>query len=368
MFVSAYCFQQSSVRTAGEEVHLARAERTLAGELPQLPQQLPLHWQHRAWLAPLAFMVLLQAIGYFRQPAEAAINREGIDTAAQQRAAEVAAQLVEKTQSLEPLPGLDEAERKEVEKLKQSVQEVAENMKHLEQATPREALSELEQRARAAESLAETLGEADATKLSAEMLAEMEHHADTADLAGALQADDADKVAAEANKLAEKLADKKTSLEERQRINEALKKSLEAANSKDEQSAVGKHLQETQKHLQEKKSNLASKRLRDLARSMSRRAERSRSAQQLQQMARNLRSAGQQIFGRQNSGIQKLAQQQNSGQAGSAPRVSSARQISLAQLMAGQPQAAQSASGAQQPGQQSGHTGGNGTSTRGSRW
>jgi hypothetical protein len=350
MFVSAYCFERAVSRTAGEALHLGRAGRVLVEELPQLKKQLPARLQPRVALTPLVFVVVLQLIGYWQPATEVAANVPAIDPEAQQRASEIAATLAEKAAALDPLPGLNEKENKQVEELKQSLEQAAEQMKHLEDSTPREALNQLEQRARAAEELAEALGESEADKLSSEMLAEMERHADTADLAAALQNDDTDEIAAEATKLADKLEDKKLSLEERKRIQEALKKSLEVANKKDRQSNVGKHLRDAQQHLNEKKPALASKRLRDLAQSMSRRAQRNRSSRQLQQLARNLRSAGQQIFGRQNSGIQRLAQQQN--QAGAAPRVSSARQISLAQLMAGQPHGQPSANQQQvlQPG------------------
>jgi hypothetical protein len=332
MFTSAYAFALQTAQTPGEQLHLRRTAGVLAAELPILKRQIPIVWRHRIWIAPTALIAITFAASFWH-PAVAAIPDATVSPDSRQQAKEMAAVLAERAQALGPLPGLDQAERKQLESLKQSIDEAAKTLPSLESATPRKLLGELEQRARAAESLAESLGEKDAERLSDEMLGEMEQHADTADLAAALRADDAEQIAAEAQKLADQLADKALPQEQRQRLAKAFKKSLAAANETDRKSALGKQLAEIERQLQKKQPGAASKRLRDLAQSMTRRKQRQRSSRQLQQLARNLRRAGQQIFGNRSAGLQQLSQAQPPANQG-LQRPGNPRPIPLSQLMA----------------------------------
>lgn len=357
MFLSAFCFEQSPERTPGQEAHLRRALETLEVERPKLAKQLPIAWTHRSWLVPLVFVVAWQFVDLRAAPVAAA-PRETIDDEARRNAADLSETLAKDVDGLKPDASLDEKEREQIDALKKSIEETAEKLKDLKDATPREALTELEQRARAAESLADSLSGAD-EKLSEEMLDEMARHADTADLADALRADDAEQIANEASKLADKIAQPDASLEEKKRVADAFKKTMEAANANDKQSEVGKKLAEANEELQKRKQGLASKKLKELAEDKRKQQQRRQSTKQLQQLAKNLRKSGQQIFGRNTSGLQRLAQNAQQQPAGGLQKVGTPKQIPLVQLQPAGPQGTGSQGNSQKllnptPGQQAG--------------
>lgn len=339
MFLSAYCFEQLPERTPGQEAHLRRALATLDLERPQLRKQLPIAWTHRSWLVPLVFIVGWQLIDLQARPV-AAGPTETIDDEARRNAAELSQTLAKDVESLKPDASLEEKEREQVDALKKSIQETAEKLKDLKDATPREALTELEQRARAAESLADSLS-GGSEKLSEEMLDEMARHADTADLADALRADDAEQIANEASKLADKIAQPDASLEEKKRVADAFKKTMEAADAKDKKTDVGKKLDEANEELQKRKQGLASKKLKELADAKRKQQQRRQSTKQLQQLAKNLRKSGQQIFGRNTAGLQRLQQNQQQQLAGGPQKVGTPKQIPLVQLQPAGQQGAQ---------------------------
>lgn len=363
MFLSAYCFEQLSDRTPGQEAHLRRALAALEVERPNLRRQLPIAWTHRSWLVPLVFVVGWQFVDLRAKPVEAGPT-ETIDDEARRNAAELSKTLAKDVESLKPDASLEEKEREQVDALKKSIQETAEKLKDLKDATPREALTELEQRARAAESLADSLS-GGSQKLSEEMLDEMARHADTADLADALRADDAEQIANEASKLADKINQSDASLEEKKRVADAFKKTMDAANANDKKTDVGKKLEEVNEELRKRKQGLASKKLKELADAKRKQQQRRQSTQQLQQLAKNLRKSGQQIFGRNTTGLQRLQQnQQQQQQAGGPQKVGTPKQIPLAQLQPAGPQG-NNPQGSQQarmmiptPGQQGGQQAG----------
>ncbi len=304
MFVSAYCFASQAGRDAGEEVHLRRAARRLEAEAARLARDLPARLAHRAWALPAALVGLVGLLSVGPSPAEV----PGVDPAARAQAAEAGRVLARRIRVPDEDEGLAPEEREELERLKDAVRETAEKLRSLDDQTQRGVLDELEKRAHMAEELAESLDPAGDDELSSKMLEELARHADTADLGSTLRAKDFEKGSDEAEKLADRLDREDLSREEARRIEEALKQSLDVATRADKEGLIGKHLDKAHDGLRKKRPKDAADQFQRLAKALDRSRLRRLSRQRLQQLARQLRSAGQQIFGRKPPAIRRLAQ------------------------------------------------------------
>jgi hypothetical protein len=306
MFVSAYCFEAAEEAGPGERLHLARARPRLARELDTMHRHLPAPVPHRGWLLAAAFATLA-ALGLFDLPLSR--DETPLDPDAQARAGKAGDRIVEQARVIDPLKGLTDDEREKAAALKLDLRKTADRLKAEDKKTPRDVLEDLEKRARDAEKLADALAAGGLSEVSSDLIAELERHADTAELAAGLRARDLGKTAAEADKLAARLRRKEMSLEEQKRIENALKSALKAGKPKDRKSALGKHLSRAQRQLQQKKRRLASNTFRNLANHYNRALQRLQSRRQLQQLARNLRQAGRQIFGQNPVGMRRLSPQ-----------------------------------------------------------
>ena len=299
MFASALFFEQSATATPGAKLHLALAHASLHQERGQLARSFPLRPRVPAWLAPLAFSVFALS-GWLRLPIST--EDRSLSAAARTQAARVGADLAKRSTVLEPLKGLSEEEKKRLQHLQAQLEEAAKKLDRME--TPRDLLEELERRARATEKLAEQLRTDDLGALSSPLLAELERNADTADLGSALRGEDLGRVAEEARLLAARLGQKKPTLEEEKRLEEALKRALGAMNEKDRRSKVGERLDEAQKQLAAGDRQRAAQQFGDLADRFDRAAQRQQAQNQLRDLAQSFRGAGGQILGGQN--LQRL--------------------------------------------------------------
>lgn len=306
MFTSALCFEQTAAPEEGERLHLAVARERLPSELPALARHLPARLAPRAWALPLLLLGFMAAV-----PASAPTEAGALlDEEALAAVREVSAALGRRAEVPGGIQGLTPAERKEIEKLEAAVRQTADNLRTLEGGSQRDVLSELEQRAHEAERLAESLaGDAD-DPVSSKLIAELERHADTAGFASALRAQDMEKSAAEADKLAGRLEHKDLTLEERKRVENALDKALAAADAKEKEKErlLSKKLQEAHKELEAGQPREAARPFGQLARHYAQAGQRKAAQKQLQQLAGQLRSAGQQMFGQQTGAIRRLAQ------------------------------------------------------------
>jgi len=183
-------------------------------------------------------------------------------------------------------------------------------MKSLTDETPRDVLTELEQRARAAERLAEALSFRDVAVLPEPMIAELERHADTADLAAALRSGELARMAAEAQALNRNLSRPNLTLEEQRRLEHALRRTLDAARPEQPRHSTAQRLAEAHQGLAQGNPARAAEAFAQLAERFGQSAQRQTAQKQLQDLARQLRSAGQQMFGRRNQGVARLNQSQ----------------------------------------------------------
>lgn len=303
---SAWSFEQAGSTDVGAVLHLSRAGEQLRARSPQLKRDLPLKLAPAAWIAPLVFLAFVLS-GWLRMPIEQ--EDAGLSADARIRAATAGKELAEQTKVVDPMKSLTEEEKKKLEALRQEMEKSAKGLDRLN--TPREILEELERKARDAEKLAETLRSEDSGALSGSFLAELERNADTADLGSSLRAGDLEAAAEQARITWARLGSRKPSLEEQKRLEEALKRAMDAANKKDRESNVGRRLGEAQKQLSAGSAGGAAQQYDELAKELSRSAQRNQAQQQLRNLAQNFRSAGSQIFGGQN--LQRLTPQTPSG-------------------------------------------------------
>ncbi len=302
MFVSAYCFERLPAAGPGERLHLDHARSRLSDDLARLRHDLPLRLPRWVWLLSVLFL----AVATLLPEAGTAELDEGIDDNARASAVEVADALEEEARRLPGAENLSEKEKEDLRKLQSALDQTADKLRKLEGRTPRDVLTELERRAHEAQALADDLDAAADLDLSSEMLAELERHADTTDLAAALRAKDLERASAEAERLAERLEHKELTLEERNRIERALEKALGKASKRDKEGLVGKHLQKAHEGLRKKRPEEAASRFRQLAKRLKQSRLRQLARRRLEQMANQLRSSGQRIFGRTPSSIRRL--------------------------------------------------------------
>ena len=299
MFASAWFFERSAAASPGATLHLALARAALHEERGHLARAFPLRPRVAAWLAPLAFAVFAFS-GWLRLSISA--ENRALSAEARTQAARVGADLAKRATVLEPLKGLSDEEKKRLQHLQAQLEEAAKKLERME--TPRDLLEELERRARDTEKLAEQLRAEDLGALSSPLLAELERNADTADLGSALRGQDLGRVAEEARLLEARLGHQKPTLEEQKRLEEALKRALDAMNEKDRRSKLGERLDEAQKQLAAGDRQRAAKQFGDLADRFGRAAQRQQAQNQLRDLAQSFRGAGGQILGGQN--LQRL--------------------------------------------------------------
>jgi hypothetical protein len=298
MFASAWFFEKTCPTEPGAALHLHRARDALRQRGGFLRRDLPLRHDLRTWLAPLLFLVVALS-GWLRAPI--APEDRALSAEARERAADVAKALIERTDTLKPLAALSAEEQEKIKGLRAELKQTAQDLKNTE--TPRDLLEKLERGASDTERLAETLGN-DADSLSPGFLSELERNADTADLGNALRAQDLGRAAEEARLLEARLGRRKPTLEEQKRLEEALKRALEAANKRDRESSLGRRLAEAQRQLGAGNHGGAAGQFGALGEQLGRSAERRQTQQQLRGLAQQFRGAGQGILGGRN--LQRL--------------------------------------------------------------
>jgi hypothetical protein len=309
VFTSALCFEALPEPDMGEQLHLRRATRQLAEAEPQLEQDLPAPFRHKAWLLPIAALVLIAII-----PAQPALTGEQlVDRSARERALEAAEELARQAE-LDHIEtaGLDAEEKDKLKELEDALRDSTEQLKELEEgASARDVLSKLEAMAHEAEKLSEAL-EGDGEGLTSEMIAELERHADTTDFGSSLRSEDLGDIADEAEAIEDRLKDKELSREEEERMEDALRKAMKKATQNDKETQTGKELEEALQRLAKDQPRQAAKNFENIANNALQKQQRQLAQKQLKQLAQQLRKAGQQIFqnkqGNGGQGIQKLAQ------------------------------------------------------------
>ena len=304
LLCSAYSFGLEGQHSPAVELHLARAEAVLDEAERGLERELPLFLTNRSWGAPGLFLVFASSLLLGASAPSAAPS--GLSEAEQARAAAAGASLEERAREL-AAKALSADEARRLEELKRKVQATADKLKNPKQETkPRDLLEELEKRAREAEKMAAAIG-ARQEQISGGLLAELGRHADTAELSAALRGNDLGKASLESKSLGDKLAGPDLSLEARGRIQEAFAKGLAAATQQDQATSLGKRLKAAHEHLEAKDAPKAGGELRALAEEYAQLAERLKAHKRLKELAKRLRSLGQEMLGKQQEGARQLS-------------------------------------------------------------
>lgn len=302
-FLNAWDFERSGAAEPFARAHLAAMRQAAPTAALRLAKDLPLPWSRdvvgRVVLAPLACMILALS-GVWSPVAVPLAAQLGSDE--RERFAATTTELATEAQRLTELAGLAPSEKTSAEELAKRLAE-AKAEAETKGLTAHEALAAMDRLAKDAEKLAEQL--ADAPAASAALLDELAKHADTAALAEALRSGDLAKAAAAAEALAAKAARTDTSLEEQRRLEEALKAATAAAEAAGDKGAVAKALAEAKEGLAKQSQQAgqakrdakpgaqqAGKALSSLAKSLAASATRKQAAKQVQQLAQRLRSGG----------------------------------------------------------------------------
>lgn len=303
--------QPAEKRSAGEELHLERAQQLLNERKRNLSRDLPIPKPFWTWLALPAVLGLIASP--LLRPTIAPEDLE-ISEEMRQRAAEEAARLAEERAALDSLEQLSEEDKEKLRELGEALDGVTELLSNADDLSSRELLEALEARARAAEEMAGELGKEGEEWASEEMLEEMARHADTTDLAAAIMEKDAELSAGEARKIAEKLASPELSIEAESRVDEALGRTMEKATDEDRERPVGEHVGQASLNLDDDKTPEAAAEFVKLADYFREVGRREKAREDLKDLAEQLRQSGANIAESQLEGMQELGGGENGQQ------------------------------------------------------
>ena len=305
-FSSAWAFlnDSRSGKGRGEQLHLSQTAKILPDALADLRKAIPLPSLKWAWVLPL--LALLFALSPLFRPrldaGDTLLTEEMQNAAAAQ-----GEQLKSESDQVKNLDSLDEEEKKELEKLREEVDSVAEDLASTDGQTAMEVLEALESRARAAERLAEKLGLTTDAWASDEMLAEMGNHPDTADLALAIKDKKPNPAADESERLASALGNPDIARETEDRITTALERTMEKATEEDRGKPVGERVGNASRKMLDRQTRTAANEFSELAKHFRIVQDREDARKRLEELAAKLRDAGSEISGSKLQKMQKLA-------------------------------------------------------------
>ncbi len=308
-FSSALAFEKKVLLEEGERLHVERARQTAVDAIGEIRSSLPAPSVGAVWVLPL-LMLAFAFTSLLVRPGEAG-DAELTDEmrAAAEREAEL---LAEEAAKIENITDLAKDDEDEIEKLKEAVEGVSEELADAEGKSAREVLEALEERARAAERLADKLGAADNAWASEEMLAEMGQHADTADLATAIRDKNAEASSAQADLISATLDREDLTREGQQRIAEALDRTMQKATEEDHAKPVGEHVGNASRKMGTQQPKPAARDFKRLADHFRTVMQREKAQQELKALAEKLREAGSKISGAKMEPMKQLAGNQGS--------------------------------------------------------
>lgn len=309
-FAAAWWFASQEHTTPAGQRHVTAQQELLPAALMTLANDLPLPRDRRLWIAP-GLTVLAIAFNLW-QP----VDRTDVpmNDAMQSAAKEEAKRLVAEDWQKKKVAGLTEAEKEALDKLKQDVTSAAKDLEKGNASSARDVLSNLEQRARDAEKLAERLGAGSELWASEKMIEAMRKHADTADLGDAAASRQASQTSKAANDLATTLKSPQLTADAKDRLSETLRDIAGEADPKDRERTVGSHVIKASDHLEEQQVMAAAQEFEELAKKLRDTAQREEARKQLEQLAQQLRDAGSRIAGQQAGGMQQMAGAAQTGQ------------------------------------------------------
>jgi hypothetical protein len=293
-FSSAWEFLNRPDPTEAEKLHLTRAAARLPEARSAVAEVFPLPQASASWIAPV-LAVLFSLTPWWRTVPDA-LDLE-LSEEMRVAAAFQAGELERDAARLGEMKSLSEEEKNELDALRTQVDGAAETLADPDGLTAGEMLASLEDRARAAERLAEKLGILSDEWASAEMLAEMARHADTSDLSLFIADKAAEGAAIEALALRDLLAGDTLASEVQERITRALESITGAATEADEPRPVGERFGNASRKLLDAQTKTAAREFEELAKHFRELAARGEAKEKLEDLAANLREAGGEISG-----------------------------------------------------------------------
>ena len=325
-FATAWWFEQRAEGGEAARAHIDAQREVLPRALPSLRKDLPL--KPDRWLAlPLLIAILGSFVSIVTAPPSTVIV---MDEEMTRKAAEEAKKLAQTDWEKKKLAGLNEDENKQVEDLKQKLQQTATDLANSAGKDARDVLAELERRARDAEKLADELDKAKEAWASEKLVEALRKHADTADLGDSVAAKNAKAAAKAAETLASQLKSPQLTNEAKERMNETLKDVRQQSEKEDRQRTVGQNVLAAGDQMQQGQPAGAGEEFQKLADKLRDLALREQSRNELQQLAQQLRDSGSSIAGQNetNGAMQQMGQTgqgEQSGQQGSTPQVGQAQ-------------------------------------------
>ncbi len=325
VFASAYAFassestQNTQATTVGQQLHLDRSSAALRETGDHgIERDLPLPG-FAAIIIPIVALFLLGTSPVLVRPldpGELALDADALTTADEQ--AEKLEAERDRLAALEADASLSQEEREKLQAMREALEAAAEELADADGKTAEEVLDALESRAREAEKMADQLGETGAPWASDALLEEMSQHADFADLAAAVQDQDAASSKEQSTQSADRLQDPALAKDVAQRMDAALQKTIAAATESDLEKFFGKGVNEASTALTKEDTPTAAKAFSDLAEKFAEIAQREKTQEELQKIADALREAGSAIAGQDGEALEKLAANKNNGSDGSA--------------------------------------------------
>jgi len=310
-FAAAWWFTQQPALTPMQQRHIEGQRSQLPEAAKTLRSDLPLHLHRWLWVVPV--LTLLSVLINAWKPA---VPGDIPLTAAMQNAAkQEASKLTNNDLTKKNLPGLTNAEKQSVEKLKQEVAKTAKDLDKGNGTSARDVLMSLEKKARDAETLAKQIGADTNAWASEPMIDAMRKHADTADLGDATANRNAAQTAKAASDIASTLKSPQLPQETRDRIAETLRAIAKEAEEKDRQRTVGSHVLAAGDHLPQNRVKEAADEFETLANLMRDKAQREQARKKLEKLAQQLRDAGSRIAGQQSGSMQQMQGAQGEQQA-----------------------------------------------------
>lgn len=325
-FATAWWFEQCHEGGDAARAHIDAQREVLPRSLLALHKDLPLRPDR--WLAlPLFIAILGSFISIVTAPSPMVV---AMDAAMTRRAAEEAKKLTQAGAEKKKLAGLNDDENKQVEDLRQKMQQAAAELAQSAGKDARDVLAELERRARDAEKLADEFDKGREAWASEKLIETLREHTDTADLGDAVAAKNAKTAAKAAETLASQLKSPQITGEAKERMNETLKEVQQQSEKEDRQRTVGQNVLAAGDRMREGQPAGAGEEFQKLADKLRGLALREQARDGLRQLAQQLRDSGSSIAGQNenNGAMQQMGQTgqgAQSGQQGSVPQVGQAQ-------------------------------------------
>ena len=218
-FAAAWWFTQQPALTPMQQQHVEAQGSQLPEAAKTLNQDLPLPWDRWLGLVPLvAIAAVILNAWKVSAPGDHPLTAE-MQAAAKQEATKLTTNDLQKKN----LPGLTNAEKQAVDKLKQEVAKTAKDLDKGTGTSARDVLMSLEKRARDAETLGKQISADTNAWASEKMIDAMRKHADTADLGDATANRNAAQTSKTAMDIANTLKSAQLTTETRDRLAETLR-------------------------------------------------------------------------------------------------------------------------------------------------